>query len=159
MNPYVGYDSTAPWIERPDRGAFILCRTSNPGAADLQDVQATTDSEVRPLYEVVAERARSWDRHGNVGLVVGATYPGEMRRLRELCPDLPFLVPGVGAQHGALKESIRAGIDARGAGMLISASRGVTYASRGADYADAARAAAVGVRDAIEAERRAIASR
>jgi len=158
VNPYVGYDSTAPWIERPDRGAFILCRTSNPGAADLQDLPVQADAGARPLFEAVAERARTWDRHRNVGLVVGATYPGEMRRIRELCPDLPFLVPGVGAQAGALEESVRAGIDARGAGMLISASRGVIYASKGADFADAARAAALRLRDAIEAERRAIAT-
>jgi orotidine-5'-phosphate decarboxylase len=158
VNPYVGHDSTAPWIERPEHAAFILCRTSNPGAADLQDLPVQADPGARPLYEVVAERARSWDRHGNVGLVVGATWPGEMRRIRELCPDLPFLVPGVGAQAGAIEESVRAGIDARGAGMLISASRGVTYASKGADFAEAARAAALRLRDAVDAERRAIAT-
>lgn len=159
VNAYVGFDSTEPWIERPDKGAFILCRTSNPGAADLQDLPVKSDAGTRPLYEAVAERAQSWDRHGNVGLVVGATYPGEMRRLRALCPALPFLVPGIGAQAGALGESVRAGIDAGGCGMLISASRGVTYASPGAGFAEAARREALRLRDEINVERSAAAAR
>lgn len=153
VNPYVGYDSTEPWLERPEKGAIILCRTSNPGAADLQDLAVEADGDTRPLYEAVALKAKSWDRHRNVGLVVGATYPGEMQRLRALCPDMPFLVPGIGAQAGALAESVHAGLDARGAGMLISASRAVTYASRGSDFADAARAEALRLRDEINAER------
>lgn len=159
VNPYVGFDSTEPWLERPDKAAIILCRTSNPGAADLQDLLVQLDGAPRPLYEAVAERAKSWDRHGNVGLVVGATYPAEMRRLREICPEQPFLVPGIGAQAGALGASVRAGIDARGRGMLISASRGVTYASRGSDFAAAARREAQRLRDEINAERAAIAAR
>ncbi|MEX2245368.1 MAG: orotidine-5'-phosphate decarboxylase [Dehalococcoidia bacterium] len=149
VNPYVGGDSTEPWLSRPEKGAFILCRTSNPGAGDLQDLPVQTEGGVRPLYEVVAERAASWDRHGNVGLVVGATYPAEMRRLRELCPGLPFLVPGVGAQAGALEESVQAGLDARGAGLVINASRAVIYASKGADFAAAARREALRLRDEI----------
>jgi orotidine-5'-phosphate decarboxylase len=157
VNPYVGYDSTEPWIARPQHAAFILCRTSNPGAADLQDLTVQTEGGTQPLYEAVAEKARSWDRHGNVGLVVGATYPGEMARIRALCPDMPILVPGIGAQAGALGESVRAGIDARGCGMLISASRGVTYASKGADFAEAARREATRLRDEINLEREAIA--
>lgn len=159
VSPYLGYDSVAPWIEREDRAAFILCRTSNPGAGDLQDLPVQSEGGARPLYEIVAERVRSWDRLRNTGLVVGATYPREMRRIRELCPDTPFLVPGVGAQQGALAESVRAGLDARGAGMLVNASRGVTYASQGADFAQAARAAAMKLRDEINAERKAVAAR
>ena len=155
VNPYVGRDSTEPWIERPDKGAFILCRTSNPGAADLQDLQVAGDGGPLPLYEIVAEKARSWDRHRNVGLVVGATYPGEMVRLREVCPDMPFLVPGVGAQGGDLAKSVRAGVDERGRGLLISASRGVIYASRGRDFAEAARREALRLRDEINREREA----
>jgi orotidine-5'-phosphate decarboxylase len=158
VNPYVGHDSTAPWIERPDRAAFILCRTSNPGAADLQDLQVQAQGGTMPLYEAVASKARSWDEHGNVGLVVGATYPAEMQRIRELCPDMPFLVPGIGAQAGELGASVRAGVDARGRGLLISASRGVTYASKGADFAGAARREATRLRDEINAERAAIAA-
>lgn len=151
VNPYLGRDSVEPWIERADKGAIVVCRTSNPGAPDFQDLQVQSEGGTRPLYEIVAERAQSWDRHGNVGLVVGATYPDEMRRLRALCPNTPFLVPGIGAQAGSLEEAVRAGIDARGRGMLISASRGVTYASKGADFAAAARAAALKLRDEIRA--------
>ena len=158
VNPYVGYDSTEPWIERPDKAAFVLCRTSNAGAADLQDLRVQSEGEAMPLYEAVALKARSWDRHGNVGLVVGATYPGEMKRIRELCPDMPFLVPGIGAQQGELAESVRAGIDARGSGLLISASRGVTYASKGRDFAEAARREATRLRDEINAVRETIAA-
>ena len=151
VNPYLGRDSVEPWIERPDKAAFIVCRTSNPGAPDFQDLHVQSDGGTRPLYEVVAERAQSWDRHGNVGLVVGATYPEEMRRLRALCPDTTFLIPGIGAQAGSLEAAVRAGIDARGRGMLVSASRGVTYASKAADFAAAARAAALRLRDEIRA--------
>jgi orotidine-5'-phosphate decarboxylase len=158
INPYVGHDSTLPWIERPEHGAFVLCRTSNPGATDLQDLPVQHEGATMPLYEAVALKARAWDEHGNVGLVVGATYPGEMKRIRELCPDTPFLVPGIGAQAGELAESVRAGIDARGRGLLISASRGVTYASKGRDFAEAARREAQRLRDEINSERAAIAA-
>lgn len=157
VNPYVGQDATEPWVERPDKGAFVLCRTSNPGAADLQDLPVRTAQGDRPLFEIVAERARAWDRHGNIGLVVGATYPAEMRRLREICPDMPFLAPGVGAQQGALAESVRAGLDVRGRGLLINASRSVTYASKSADFAADARSEALRLRDEINRERAAVA--
>jgi orotidine-5'-phosphate decarboxylase len=156
VNPYLGVDSVEPWIVRPEKGAFIVCRTSNPGAPDLQDLQVQTEGGARPLYEMVAERAKSWNRNENVGLVVGATYPGEMRRLRQLCPDLPILVPGIGAQAGSLADAVLAGVDARGRGVLISASRGVTYASRGSDFAQAARREALRLRDEINREREAI---
>jgi orotidine-5'-phosphate decarboxylase len=149
VNAYLGLDSVVPWIERPDKAAFIVCRTSNPGAPDFQDLPAVSGSGTRPLYEIVAQRAASWDLHGNVGLVVGATYPDEMRRLRALCPDVPFLVPGIGAQQGSLEDAVRAGVDTQGRGLLVSASRGVTYASRGGDFAEAARAAAIQLRDEI----------
>jgi orotidine-5'-phosphate decarboxylase len=158
VNPYVGYDSTEPWIERAEMAAIILCRTSNPGAADIQDLNVQFEGQTMPLYEAVALKARSWDTRGNVGLVVGATYPGEMRRIRGLCPDMPFLVPGIGAQAGELAASVRAGIDARGRGLIISASRGVTYASKGGDFAEAARREALRLRDEINAERSAIAA-
>jgi orotidine-5'-phosphate decarboxylase len=159
VNPYLGYDSVVPWIEREDKAAIIVCRTSNPGAPDFQDLRvAEGDAAPRPLYEVVAERARTWDRYGNIGLVVGATYPSEMRDLRRICPEMPFLVPGIGAQQGALGDAVRAGIDASGRGMLISASRGVTFASKGADFAGGARAAALRLRDEIYTVRQAIAA-
>jgi orotidine-5'-phosphate decarboxylase len=151
INPYLGFDSVEPWIERPDKAAIIVCRTSNPGAPDFQDLQVQTDAGTQPLYEVVAQRAKSWDRHGNVGLVVGATYPDEMKRLRALCPDTTFLVPGIGAQQGSLEAAVRAGIDARGRGLMVSASRAVTYASNGEDFAIAARAVATQLNDEIRA--------
>ncbi|HEX5478099.1 MAG TPA: orotidine-5'-phosphate decarboxylase [Dehalococcoidia bacterium] len=159
VNPYLGGDSMQPWTRRAEKGAFVVCRTSNPGAVDLQDVRVESDGRTRPLYEVVAEKARGWDEHSNVGLVTGATYPAEMARLRELCPEMPFLVPGIGAQQGDLASAVRAGLDADGRGLLVSASRVVTYASNGADFADAARAEAIRLRDEINAERAATAAR
>ncbi len=159
VSPYLGHDSVAPWLERPEKGAFVLCRTSNPGAGDLQDLAVQTEGGARPLYEVVAGRVRAWDRHGNAGLVVGATYPEEMRRVRALCPGMPFLAPGVGAQQGSLAATVSAGLDARGAGLLVNASRGGTYASKGADFAQAARAAAQALRDEINAVRDTVAAR
>lgn len=156
VNPYLGGDAVAPFVERPDRGAFIVCRTSNPGAVDLQDLPVTTEAGQRPLYQAVAELAKGWDRHGNVGLVTGATYPDEMRALRTLCPDMPFLVPGIGAQAGELARSVQAGLDAHGGGLVINASRSVLYASEGGDFAAAARAAAVALRDEIERHRLAV---
>ncbi len=159
VNPYLGGDSVEPWIERADNAAFVVCRTSNAGAGDLQDlIVGDGTGGGRPVYEAVATRAASWNRHENVGLVVGATYPAEMERLRALCPDLPFLVPGIGAQRGDLAASVRAGLDARGQGLLISASRGVLYASSGRDFAQAARAEALRLRDAINRERASIAA-
>jgi orotidine-5'-phosphate decarboxylase len=153
VNPYLGGDAVAPFIDRADRGVLIVCRTSNPGARDLQDLPAQYEGKTRPLYQVVAELAKRWDRHGNVGLVVGATYPDEMRALRSMCPEMPFLVPGVGAQEGELERSVRAGLDARGGGMIINASRAVLYGADGPNTPDAARRAAQALRDAIERHR------
>jgi orotidine-5'-phosphate decarboxylase len=159
VNPYLGGDSLEPFIEREDRGVFVLCRTSNPGAADIQDLAVASDGGSRPLYEVLAELARDWNTRGNVGLVTGATYPEELRRVRELCPEMVLLVPGVGAQAGDLAAAVRGGVDARGGGMLVNASRGVLYASKGADFAEAAREAARALRDEIEQHRQATPAR
>ena len=153
VNPYLGGDSVAPFTERADRGVLIVCRTSNPGARDLQDLPVAQQGKTRPLYQAVAELAKGWDRHGNVGLVVGATYPDEMRILRSMCPEMPFLVPGVGAQEGELERSVHAGLDARGGGMIINASRAVLYGADGANTPEAARRAAQELRDAIERHR------
>ena len=155
VNPYLGSDAVAPFLERADKGVFIVCRTSNHGARDLQDLPIAGAGGTRPLYQVVAELAMQWNSHGNVGLVVGATYPEETRLLRELCPDLPFLVPGVGRQEGELAEAVQAGLDARGGGIIVNASRSVLYASAGDDFAEAARREAKALRDAIEEHRRA----
>ena len=155
LNPYLGRDSVEPFLRRPERHSFLLCRTSNGGAGDLQDLQV----EGNPLYERVAYLANQWNEHGNVGLVVGATYPTEARRIREICPDLLFLMPGVGAQQGAVKEAVRAAVDAQGGGILVNASRAVLYASSGdpgcapGGWADASREAATALRDEINRAR------
>lgn len=150
LNPYLGRDSLEPFLRRPDRTAFLLCRTSNPGAVDLQDMEVNGN----PLYEHVAYLANQWNEHGNVGLVVGATYPAEAARIREICPDLPFLMPGVGAQAGDVAAAVQAALDAHGAGIIVNASRGVAYApAEDGRWADASRRAAELLRDQINAAR------
>ena len=149
VNPYLGQDSLEPFLSYADKGVIVLCRTSNPGAADIQDLAVATESGLRPLFEVVAEKAKAWNSRGDVGLVVGATYPEELRRIRQLCPEMPILIPGVGAQGGDLELAVRYGVDATGGGAIINSARGIIYASTGADFAIAARAAAEEMRDAI----------
>lgn len=150
VSPYLGGDSLEPFLARAERGVFILCRTSNPGARDLQDLPVGRDG--RPLYQVVAQlAAQQWNARGNVGLVVGATYPDELKAVREVAGDIPFLVPGVGAQGGDVAAAVTLGQDSRGSGVLVNSSRGILYASTGADYAEAARRAAQELRDAINA--------
>jgi orotidine-5'-phosphate decarboxylase len=158
INPYLGADSLEPFLEREDRGIFLVCRTSNPGARDLQDLPVLLGEHdgTRPLFEVVAERAKAWNTRGNLGLVVGATYPEELGRLREICPEMTFLVPGVGAQGGDLEECLRRGLDARGGGLVINVSRQVLYASSGPDFAKAARQAALDLRDEMRRLREAV---
>jgi orotidine-5'-phosphate decarboxylase len=155
VNCYGGADSVEPFLERADKGVLVWCRSSNPGAGDLQDLEVTFGGRAMPLWQSVALQARDWNSRGNVGIVIGATYPAQLAQARSLCPEMPILVPGIGAQQGALAESVRAGLDARGAGIIVSASRGVTYASKGPDFAEAARAAALKLRDEINAHRRA----
>ena len=136
VHPYLGREALAPFLDRADKGVIVLCRTSNPGAGEFQDL----DIGGRALYEIVAERvAGGWNQNRNCGLVVGATYPDELARVRRLAGDLPILIPGIGAQGGDLGRTVTAGQDARGRGMIISASRGIIYASAQADFADAAR--------------------
>ena len=146
LSPYMGSDSIEPYLAYPDRGAFLLCRTSNPGGEDLQMLE----SGGRPLYEHVAELAAgSWNSHGQLGLVVGATYPAELATVRRLAPELPLLVPGIGAQGGDVAASVQAGQTAAGAGMVINSSRAILYAGHDEDYAAAARAVALRTRDEI----------
>ncbi len=152
VNPYLGGDSLEPFLKHEDRGVIILCRTSNPGARDLQDL---TVSSGQRLYHAVAElAARQWNTRGNCMLVVGATYPRELAEVRAIVGDMPLLVPGVGAQGGDVAEAVRNGQTATGAGLVISSSRGILYASGEADYASAARTAALKLRDQINAHRR-----
>ena len=130
VSPYLGGDAVEPFLEYEDRHSFVLCRTSNPGAGDFQDLEVpTADGGSRPLYLEVAEHARAWNTRGNVGLVVGATYPEESRRIREACPDMLILMPGVGAQAAEIEAAVRSATDAEGGGVLVNASRSVLYAS------------------------------
>ncbi len=148
LNPYMGEDSIRPFLVRPDRGAILLCRTSNPGAKDFQDLLV----DGLPLYARVAQRAAGhWNQHGNLMLVVGATYPREMAELRRAHPEVSFLVPGIGAQGGDLEATLAAGLDARGAGLLINSSRNIIYAGGGAPAA--IREAATELRTAINRQR------
>ena len=149
-NPYLGRDSLQPFLDRADKGVVILCRTSNPGARDLQDLVV----EGRPLYQHVAEKiARDWNGNGNCLLVTGATWPQELASVRALVGDMPFLVPGVGAQGGDVASVVANGKTADGGGLLVSSSRAILYAGNGEDFADAARAAAQALRDEINGYR------
>ena len=150
VNPYLGYDSIEPFLQYQNRGIFILCRTSNAGAVDFQSLNIETgDDKHLPLFEVVARKAGEWNVHGNIGLVVGATYPDELKVIREQHPDMPLLIPGVGAQGGDLALTVRYGVDRHGEKAIINSSRQVLYASKGMDFAQAARQAAANLREQI----------
>lgn len=153
VNPYMGEDSVRPFLNRADRGTVLLCRTSNPGGKNFQDLLV----DGTPLYMQVARRAaRDWNAEGNLMLVVGATYPGEMAALRKEHPQLTFLVPGIGAQGGDLEAILAAGLNADHAGLLISASRSINYAGGGS--APAIRAAALDLHSDINRHRSAAAA-
>ena len=146
VNPYMGFDTLKPFLNYADRGTVILGRTSNPSAAELQDLVA----DGHPLYEHVAILARDkWNEHNNVLLVVGATWPEELGRIRALNPEMTFLVPGVGAQGGDVQAVLTHGKTADGTGLIINSSRGIIYASKGEDFAAAAGNAARELRDLI----------
>lgn len=149
VSPYLGFDSLEPFIENPDKGVFILCRTSNAGAVDFQSLRCEVENGYRPLFEIVALKASQWNTRGNIGLVVGATYPEELRSLRQNYPDMSFLIPGIGAQGGDLATTVSYGVDAQGEKTVINSSRQIIYASRGKDFAEAARRAAAELRGQI----------
>ena len=149
VNPYLGYDSVAPFLAHKDKEVFVLCRTSNPGANEFQHLRV--DGET--LYRHVARAGVRWDHYGNLGFVVGATAPAELRDVRQIAGDRLLLVPGIGAQGGDLAAAVRASIRADGRGAIIPISRGILFASGGKDFADAARRAALSYRDAINAVR------
>ncbi|WP_295531602.1 orotidine-5'-phosphate decarboxylase [uncultured Pseudacidovorax sp.] len=151
LSPFMGFDSVSPYLRYPDKGAFLLCRTSNPGGADLQG-QRLADVPGQPLlYEHVAALAQGpWNLNGQLGLVVGATYPQEIRRVRELAPTVPLLIPGVGAQGGDAVATVRAGWR-EDAPIIVNSSRAICYASSGPDFAAAARREAERTRDVLEA--------
>lgn len=145
-NPYLGRDSVQPFLDRADKGVVILCRTSNPGAGDLQDLPV----DGTPLYQRVAEKvAKEWNGRGNCALVVGATWPQQLREVRAIVGDMPFLVPGVGAQGGDVEAVVKNAKTSDGTGLIVSSSRAILYASGGDDYAEAAAAAAKALRDEI----------
>jgi orotidine-5'-phosphate decarboxylase len=154
VNPYLGGDSLEPFLKHADKGVFILCRTSNPGARDLQDLEVGG----RRLYHAVAElAAQRWNSRGNCGLVVGATYPRELAEVRGIVGDMPLLLPGVGAQGADVAQAVAAGQTPAGTGLLVSSSRAILYGSAhapGKDFAAAARAAAKALRDEINSSRK-----
>ncbi|CAM2194422.1 Orotidine 5'-phosphate decarboxylase [Paraburkholderia kururiensis] len=150
VNPYMGFDSIEPYLAHAGKGVIVLCRTSNPGGSDLQFL----DTGGRPLYQVVAQlAAQKWNVGGQLGLVVGATFPKEIEVVRGIVGDMPLLIPGVGAQGGDVEATVRAGRTAAGTGMLINSSRAIIYAGKGDDYAQAAARAAQETRDKINAYR------
>jgi orotidine-5'-phosphate decarboxylase len=154
LSPYLGYESVQPYLSWEDKGVILLCRTSNPGSAALQMI---ADAHGEPLYLRVASMvAGEWNAQGQCALVVGATYPDELAKVRARVGDLPLLVPGIGAQGGDIPATVAAGLDSRGAGMMINSSRAILYARKGEDWAQAAAEAARATRDAINAAKAAL---
>ncbi len=150
VHPYLGAEALRPFLAREDRGIIVLCRTSNPGAGEFQDLLVNGE----PLYRVVARRvANEWNKNGNCMLVVGATYPDELREVREIVGDMPILVPGIGAQGGDVEKTVSAGKDSRGEGMIINSSRGIIFASKGEDFAEVARRETEKLRNLINQHR------
>jgi orotidine-5'-phosphate decarboxylase len=159
LSPFMGFDSVQPYLKHHGKGAFLLCRTSNPGGDDLQNQRLASVAGQPLLYEHVAQLAQGpWNLNGQLGLVVGATYPNEIARVRELAPTLPLLIPGVGAQGGDALATVRAGHRADAAGrttgaVIVNSSRAILYASAGEDFAAAARREALRTRDVLAAAR------
>lgn len=149
LSPYMGFDSIAPYLEYKHKGALILCRTSNPGGADLQELRAGGARIYEHVARLVAEK---WNTNGQCGLVVGATVPHEIAEVRAIVGDMPLLVPGIGAQGGDIEATVEAGKTA-GGGMMINSSRAILYASGGEDFAEAARKVAADTRDRINGYR------
>ena len=145
VNPYLGFDSIEPFIHYQDEGVFILCRTSNRGATDFQNLYING----LPLYEAVARKAQEWNIYGNIGLVVGATYPEDLKKVRSICPEMPLLIPGIGAQGGDLASAVNYGVDAQGEKAIINVSRQILYASNKKDFPQAARNMAEKIRTQI----------
>jgi len=151
LNPYLGRDSVQPFLDLADKGVILLCHTSNPGAADLQDLLVSDESGGgKPLYQHVAQIiARDWNSHGNCALVTGATWPQQLREVRALIGDMPLLVPGIGAQGGDVEAVVRNGRTTDGSGLLISSSRAILYAGNDKDFAETSRKATQTLRDTI----------
>ncbi len=147
VHPYMGRESLQPFLDLKDKGIIVLCRTSNPGSGEFQDLMV----EGKKLWQLVAEKVRDeWNGGGNCALVVGATYPEEMGEIRQLMGDnMLFLVPGIGAQGGDVKKTLNAGLNKKGGGLILNSSRAITYASKGSDFAKAARRGASKLKNEI----------
>lgn len=146
IHPYLGKEANAPFLKRGDKGIFVLVKTSNRGAGEFQNLQ----TDRKPLYMQVAEHvAKEWNTNGNCGVVVGATYPEELKQVREAVGDMPILIPGVGAQDGDVDQIVKAGKNNKGEGMIINSSRGIIYASSEANFAEEARKAAESLHNQI----------
>ncbi|MDO9405204.1 MAG: orotidine-5'-phosphate decarboxylase [Polaromonas sp.] len=153
LSPFMGFDSVAPYLQYEGKGAFLLCRTSNPGGDDLQNQRLASIDGQPLMYEHIARLAQGpWNLNGQLGLVVGATYPNEIERVRTVAPTAPLLIPGVGAQGGDAVATVRAGWRP-GAHIIVNSSRAILYASSGDDFAAAARREAIRTRDVLEAAR------
>lgn len=152
VNPYMGFDTIEPYLKHAGKGVIVLCRTSNPGGSDLQFLNVSPNGE--PLYLHVAQlAAKNWNATGQISLVVGATFPDEIAKVRSIVGDMPLLIPGIGAQGGDIDATVKAGSIANspGTGMMINSSRAILYASSGNDFAQAARNVALNTRDALRA--------
>jgi orotidine-5'-phosphate decarboxylase len=152
VNPYMGFDTIEPYLKHAGKGVIVLCRTSNPGGSDLQFLNVAPNGE--PLYLHVAKlAAQQWNQSGQISLVVGATFPEEISKVRAIVGEMPLLIPGIGAQGGDIDATVRAGkiSDKPGTGMIINSSRAILYASSGSDFAEAARTVAMSTRDALRA--------
>ena len=149
INAWGGLDSISPFVSEGGRGVFIWCRGSNAGSSDLQDLLVDSPNGPVPLYQRLAQTAQKWNQEGNIGLVVGATVPYQLEAIRSICPEMPLLIPGVGAQGGDLESAVRKGTDQRGRLAIVNSSRGIIYASGGADFAEAARKEAQSLQEGI----------
>lgn len=151
LHPFLGSEAAAAFLADPHRGAFVLCRTSNPGAGEFQDLNTSYQGRMMPLYEAVACTVRDrWNERGNCGLVVGATYPSELRRIRELTPSLPLLIPGIGAQGGDIDATVSSLAAVRDAApVLVNSSRQIIFASSGDDFDAAARQSLIELHEAL----------
>lgn len=154
VHPYLGQEALQPFLDRADKGVFVLCRTSNPGAGEFQDLQVELEAGYAPLYQAVADNVSTdWNVAYNCGVVVGATYPEELTEIRRIVGDLPILIPGIGAQGGDVEATVKAGMDSNGEGMIINSSRGIIFASSEADFAEVARAKTIELSDEINRHR------
>lgn len=151
VSPYLGYDSIQPFSDYTDKGTFILCHTSNESAPDLQMLRCRMGSTTKniQLFELVAIKASEWNVNQNIGLVVGATQPTPLKIVREMCPNMPLLIPGIGTQRGNLASAVRNGVDPNGGNAIITSSRQVIYASKGKDFPSATRLEASKLRTRI----------